>query len=174
MKIYILTRGIKRAMSVLKRLKLFRLILVIVVFLIFFTTFPSIVQGDNWVLLDTNEDYSCYYNSSSIKIDKTNNIIMVWTKNVYTDKGKNGVINEFVKRKVDIDKIKNVDYKYIYFSIYYMDLKYCINKVTLYSKNGMVLLNYDIPDKLVEEDISPDSIMDKLMNILLKEYHIKK
>jgi hypothetical protein len=75
--------------SIVRDFKSFRLILIILVCLVGLTTFSLRAYcGDEWILLNSNENSNIYYNPVTIEIDKPNNIIKVWIKSVYTEKGR--------------------------------------------------------------------------------------
>ncbi|MFI5331505.1 MAG: hypothetical protein ACHQ2F_10825, partial [Desulfobaccales bacterium] len=95
-------------MSFLK-VKLSLLILVIFVSLVSLTIRASNGYCDeNWIPVGKTDDYTDYYNSSSVKIDKVKKIIKVWVKSVYTERG---IIN-LLEGSKDIEKQKYNDISY--------------------------------------------------------------
>jgi hypothetical protein len=65
-------------MYLIKGFKLLRLILIPWVCLVGLTTFSLRAYcGDEWILLNSNENSNIYYNPVTIEIDKPNNIIKV-------------------------------------------------------------------------------------------------
>src|SRR5208283_966849 len=97
-------------MSIIRDFKSFRLILIISVCLVGLTTFSlQAYCGDDWILLNSNENYNIYYNPVTIEIDRPNNIIKVWIKSVYTEKGRVNLLNKFNS----IAKQKYADINYV-------------------------------------------------------------
>lgn len=125
---------------------------------IFLSILPLNGYCDNWVYIGNNEDFTDYYNSSSVKIDKQNKTIEVRVKRVYTEKGK---IN-----------YKSGDYSLNSILLNYKECKWCITHLTNYSKSGNVLFDDERPPKW--SDIKPDSVIDKIINQIIKDYKIQR
>lgn len=152
-------------MSMLKKIVFF----VILVSLVSLTIHPS--KGyceDDWVYVESNETFTDYYNSSSIKIDKKNLTAEVWVKRVFTEKGK----TEFLRNCNIIKKIKYNDIEYTLNLVLcdYKKWKWCITHLTYYSKSGNVLFDDKRPPNWM--DIESTSIISALMDKLRKNYKI--
>lgn len=128
------------------------------------------IKRNDWVYIFSNNDYTTYYNKSSIKIDKQSKIIKVWVKNVFTEKGK----VEFLKNRSSIDKQKynDIGYSLLAFLINYNDWKFTITHITHYSKSDNVLFDSEEKHNLMY--IIPDSFGEKLINQILKDYNIQR
>jgi hypothetical protein len=163
-------------MSILWGFKLFHVILVFCMCFVFITTiFPQGYCEDDWVYVVSNKYHTWYYNSSSVKIDKRNHIIKLWTKCVYTDKGK----IDFLKRFDGINKSYTIDKNYndtIYSLnlefIDYKEKRFSFTHITHYSKSGNVLDSFEYSPEW--KDIIPDSTYDKLLNRIMEDYNIKR
>jgi hypothetical protein len=154
-------------MSLLKKI----ILIVISVFLFSLTTLPIKGYCDDWVYVGSYEEFSMYYKSSSVNIDKRNHIIKVWINRVYTENGK----NEVLKYINDIEKQK---YVYVNFALAlcllnYREWKYGVIQLAYYSKSGNVLGSYYAPHNW-RNDILPDSIDDKLFDKIVKDFKIKR
>ena len=157
----------------LRGVKLFQVFLVISVCLVSLTTFPSsgYCEG-HWVLIRETELFSSYYNLPSVYIDKQNQILTVWTKKVFTEKGKNDwltKVNNIGKQKYnDINRI-------LYLSSYnYREWKKTLNSVKGYSNSNYLLYSEDFQEKW--EEIKPNNIDvdDTFLKKLLKDNHIQR
>ncbi len=158
-------------MSILSGFRLSRLFLVILLSLVFLTTIPPKGSCDDWVKIGDTEDYTVYYNSSSVKIDKQNKIINVLIKHVYTEKGKQNMLDKF-KNHINVAPYKDINYSQIFFLINYHELKGCINHIIHYSKSRKVLDDTTFPDNW--RNIPSDSLVNTVLNKILNEYNIKR
>jgi len=157
-------------MSILRGLKFKTLFFLVLVCLISLINFPSNGYGDDWVLIKKDDNSSKYYNSSSIKIDEESQIIKVWVKKMYSEKGR---IN-YLK---DLGSIKQSYYKDIKTDLYllllnYKDWKFSQTFLKRYSKSNKELFDNEYPIKWY--DIEKDSEVDFLTNKILKDYKIKR
>jgi len=159
-------------MTIPKNHELTRIFFLILVSFVSLTTIPSIVYGSNWVFAGSNEDYTDYYNPSSIKIDKQNNIIKVWAKLIYTPKGKNDLLNRRKELNLSNEKYMYLNYSLILYYFNYKEWKFSSNHVTVYSKSGGILGDGEFPYKW--KDIPPDSVAEEMLNKILNEYNIHK
>ena len=119
-------------MSFLKGVKFFRLTLVILLFRVSLTAIPSKGYCDDWVYSNSWEDFTQYYNSSSIIIDKQDKIIKVWEKRVYTNKGKINLLSNC--DRIEIPMYKNISYSLILNLIDYNNSKFTPIWVAHYSE----------------------------------------
>jgi hypothetical protein len=160
-------------MSTHKNIKLYTIAYMLLICCTLLLTFPAIASSDDdWVLIERYEHFTTYYNSKSINIDTQNNIIAVWMKGVFTDKGINDIIKFYIKDKLFADEIKNVNNQKILYGFNYRKWQYSINHITLYSNSGNVLMDWDISPEW--KDIIADSYFDIILNKLLSNYDIKK
>jgi hypothetical protein len=157
-------------MDILRGFKLFQVILVILVCLFSLSILPSTGYGDEWVRVLWDEEYTWYYNSSSFKIDKQEKTIKVWTKRVFTDKGKIIFLNDYDSSYKN--KLKKFNYQLGLEIFDYNNWKYCLTRLIYYTKSGDVLLSEEIPPKWI--DIPPDSRGDFLHNRILKDFKIQR
>jgi hypothetical protein len=133
-------------------------------------TFSSIVLGDDWVKIGSDEVFTQYYNSTSVKIDKRKKTIEVCIKLVFTDKGK----SDFLENKDSKSKQKYIDINYQLenYLLNYKELKSQIIFVSFNTKTDQLLFHRAyIPEW---KNIIPDTFLDKLTNQLVKDYNIKK
>lgn len=151
--------------------KFFQVFLVISTLMVCLSTLP--LDGycnDRWIRAANNDNNVIYYNLSSVKIDKQKKIINVSTKWVFTDKGK----IDFSKNIKDNDKqkLKDIDHSIILYSFNYNECKCNITGITEYTKSGEKLYS----DESAHEwrDISPNSVIDLLLNKILQKYNIKR
>jgi hypothetical protein len=144
--------------------------LVILLYLVFLNTFSSRAYCQDWVYVGTNEDYTQYYKSSSVIIDKQNKTIKVWEKKVYTAKGRIGWLNS----QDSIEKHNYNDIQYILglLTFDYNKLKYTVTQITGYSKSGVGLFSEKYPIEWI--NIMSVSIGAILLNKVLKDYNIQQ
>lgn len=143
---------------------------VIMVSLVCLTTLPSNGYCDEWVYVASDQDFTLYYNSSSVKIDNKNNIIEVWVKRVFSDKGK----IDFFEKKDSITKQKYIDinHKLKLYLLNYKELKSSILYISYYSKSGNLLFHREYQPEW--KNIIPDTYLEKLINKLLKDFNIQR
>lgn len=159
-------------MSISKKI----IFLEILVSLVFLTTLPSNGYCDDWVKTGGCKDFTLYYKSSPVKIDKENKIIKVWTKSVFTEKGK----IDFKKIWVDILKkqaLNDINYQLDLNLLDYKEWKFKITQTIYYSKSGDRLLAYEYqPNEYQPEwiNIIPDSVSDSLLIKILKDNNISR
>lgn len=133
-------------------------------------TFSSIVLGDDWVKIGSDEEFTQYYNSSSVKIDKRKKTIEVWVKLVFTDKGK----SDFLEKKDNKSKQKYIDinHQLKHYLLNYKELKSQIIFVSFKTKTDKLLFHRAyIPEW---KYIIPDTFLDKLTNQLVNDYNIQE
>jgi hypothetical protein len=158
-------------MSILRGLKLLQVFRVICVILISITLFYS--NGyceDDWGKVGSYENFTQYYNISSVQIDKHNNIITVWVKCVFTEKGKISYLD-----KVDsiyLPKYIKFDHTLLLYKLNYKEWKFSLQHINDYSKSDDLL--FSGPVSANWEDIKPNSISETLFNKILKDYNIKR
>jgi hypothetical protein len=155
-----------RNMSRLKKI----VSLVISVCLFSLTILPFNGYCDDWVKYGSNENFTLYYKSSSVKIYNNNNIIKLWDKTVYTEKGKIWFLNSINSP----EKIKLLDIHHT-LSFYYYDYKEwksCMTHRTHYSESGDVLYDQENPPKW--DIINPNTYGDIILKKLLKDNNIQK
>jgi hypothetical protein len=151
--------------------KSLRLILIISVCLVGLTTFSlQAYCGDDWILLNSNENSNIYYNPVTMERDRPNNIIKVWVKRVYTEKGKVNLLNKF--NSTQKQKYADINYILALYLLNYSEWKISITKMTFYSNSGNILLNGEPSPKW--HDIVSHSVDDFIFNQILKNYNIKR
>jgi hypothetical protein len=147
-------------MSMVRKIGFF----VILVYLVCFTT-----NGycDDWVYVGSNKGFTLYYKSSTVKIDKKNKTIKVWVKTVYTEKGKNVLLE-----KQDKQKFADIKHDLILNLFDYQQWKRGFTHITVFSKSDNIILEEEYPPKW--SDITPDTVYDTLLNQLLNDFNIKR
>ena len=156
-------------MDILKGFRFFQVFLVVSVCLVSIITFPSNGYSDNWVYVGINDNFSVYYNKSSVKIDKDKKTIEVWEKRIYTDKGR-----KILLKDIDINKEKYADINYtlILYLLDYKNWLNCITQITYYSKSGNILFDQKYPRDWF--NIIPDSTGDTLFSEILRDNNIQR
>jgi hypothetical protein len=154
-------------MSILRGIKFIRVILVILVCLVSLTTFLPNGYCEDWVEYESNDDFTLYYKPSSVEFDKELKTVKVWTKWVYTEKGR----IDYLKR---INQPNNNDFgfKITIDVIDYKNNKYIVKKIIHYSKLGDILLALDGNRNWL--DIVPNTNIDVLINKLLNNSNIQR
>jgi hypothetical protein len=146
--------------------------IVIVVSLISFTLFASITYGSNWVFVKTNDNFTIYYDSDSIKIDKNRNIISVKVVRVYSDNYISNLDNLFKNLKgVKTNKYTEVSHSLQSYLINYKELKYRVINMKHYSNSGKILSE---GNSIPWTNIKPDSEVDILANQILENNDIQR
>jgi hypothetical protein len=144
--------------------------LVILVSLVSVTTLHSNGYCDDWVYVGSNKAFTLYYKSSTVKIDKQNNIIKLWVKNVYTEKGKIMLLDSH--DSISKQKLADIKHDLLLYLLDYKQCKCCFTHITSYSKSGNVILDGEYPPKW--SDITPDTLEETLFNQILQDYNIKR
>lgn len=156
-------------MTIFNGIKLFRLNLVIFMSMVSLIAFSSIVFGDEWVKIGSDEEFTQYYNKSSVKIGKQNKTIEVRLKLVFTDKGKSDFLVKNSKSKIKYSDISFQSKEYL---LNYKEWKYSMLFISYNSQSGKSLFHREyLPEW---KDIISDTFLDKLTNHLVKDYKIKK
>ena len=154
-------------MSIFRGLICFPVSLIILVSLVCLTTLPS--PGyceDEWVYVGTNDDFTSYYNKSSIKIDEQNQIIKVWVKHTFTDNKREQMI------KINGIECKDIDNEVLFVFLNYRDWKVSVHKLTDYSTTDKVINSNNSPTPFFI--IPPNSPVDLLLNKLIEDYNIQR
>lgn len=135
---------------------------------------PGIGHGgnDDWVLIESYDKFTVYYNSKLINIDTQNNIITVWVKGVFSDNWINDIIKLYIKDKLVADELKNINNQRVLYEFNYKKWQYSINHITLYSNSGNILMDWSITPEW--KDILPKSNFEEILNELLAKYSIKR
>jgi hypothetical protein len=132
------------------------------------------LKYSNWVRIDSNKDYSNYYDSSSINVDKNIKIIKIWVKEVFTAKGKSLILDKMRESSATIGKMKTLKYSISYLSINYNENTYHLNEITYYAKPGEVLYNNVYSKKSDWKNISSDKKFEFLLNKILQDFSLEK
>ena len=155
-------------MCVFNRFRFFQVIIVISVSFFLLTTFSLKGFCHDWVYLLKTENFTQYYKLSST--NKQTYTIKVWVKNELTYKGKTILLNKM--DNIDKQKYCGIDNIFELRILNYKEWKYCISKITYYSKSGDVLFNNDYSNKW--NDIISDSLNELLFNKIIKDYNIQR
>ena len=126
------------------------------------------VYDDTFVIITSNDKMTYYYNPHSVEVDDTNHIIKVWIKLVFTDKGKQDLLETYKD-----DNFRYIDYDLLLFVINYNKMIYNIKEVIHY---------YILSDKIIDvkdtsdkwKDIIPGSFSEGVLNIFYDNNTIKR
>jgi len=126
------------------------------------------VHDDTYVLITITDKITYYYNPHSVEVDDTNHIIKVWIKLVFTDKGKQDLLETYKD-----DNFRYIDYDLLLFVINYNKMIYNIKEVIHY---------YILSDKIIDvkdtsdkwKDIIPGSFSEGVLNIFYDNNTIKR
>ena len=131
-------------------------------------TYPiSVVKINDWVLITSTDECSFYYKSNLVNIDSKTNIITVWVKCLYTDKGRRDFLNKHKEAKyIDIDR------SLCKVLINYQTNKYHIGRVVYYSKSDDIIGSDELSVRI--DDVIPKSVGGKLLIRIFKDYNIKR
>jgi len=127
----------------------------------------SVVKIDDWIFITSNDECNFYYKSNLVNVGNQTNIITVWVKCLYTDKGKQNFLN----------KHKEGKYNDIYHTlnkilINYQTTKYHIDRVIHYSESGNIIGSDELSVRI--DGFIPQSVGDKLLRKIFKDYNIKR
>jgi hypothetical protein len=120
-------------------------------------------DSDNWVLIDSNSDFTDYYLQDSVK--RENHTIKVWVKRVH-----NQVKENFNLSKPHIYSNKNLDiinYSLLLYSFDYIEYKYCIDRLLHYNDDDILLCSVNISHECKE--IKPNSEVEFILNQIIKK-----
>jgi hypothetical protein len=131
-------------------------------------TYPiSVVKINDWVFIASTDECSLYYKSNLVNIDSKTNIITVWVKCLYTDKGKQTFLNKHKESKyIDIDR------SLCKVLINYQTINFHIDRAVYYSKSDNIIGSDDLSIRI--DDFIPKSVDDKLLIRIFKDYNIKR
>jgi hypothetical protein len=131
-------------------------------------TYPiSVVKINDWVFITSTDECSFYYKSNIVNIDSKLNIITVWVKCLYTDKGKLDFLNKYKEAKyIDIDRAL------CKVLINYQTNKYHIDRVVYYSKSDNIIGSDELSVKI--DDFIPQAVGAKLLIRIFKDYNITR
>jgi hypothetical protein len=131
-------------------------------------TYPiSVVKVNDWVFITSTDEYNFYYKSNLVNVDNQNNIITVWVKCLYTDKGKQNFIKKYKENKyIEIDR------SLCKVLINYQTIKYHIDRVVYYSKSDNIIGSDELSVRI--DDFFSKSVGDKLLIKIFKDYNIKR
>ena len=131
------------------------------------TTPITVIKINDWVFITSNDEGSWYYKSNLINIDEQTHIINVLVKYIYTDKGKEKLLETYKN-----DKYKDIDRSLSMVSINYQKMTYHQNRVVYYSKSDNIIGNDELSVKI--DDLIPQSVGNKLIMKILEEYNIMR
>jgi hypothetical protein len=127
---------------------------------------PTLVKGDsdNWVLIDSNADFTDYYLQDSVK--RENHTIKVWVKRVH-----NQTKEKFDLIALHIDSSNNLDiinHSLILYSFDYIEYNYCIDRLLHYNDAGVLLVSVNIsPEcKEIKSNSEVEFIFNQIINKL--------
>jgi|GEM_PF-4139125 len=126
------------------------------------------IQMGDWADVGKYDNFTVYYRLSTVKIDEKRKIIRVVKVTVYTENG----INDFLNLLDDITKQQLIDlsFELSYYYLSYEHWKSNLIHLTYYDNSGNILLDREVPNKW--ENISPNTLVDILLNKLLQDYNI--
>jgi hypothetical protein len=125
----------------------------------------TFVKGDsyNWVLIDSNADFTDYYLQDSVK--RENHTIKVWVKRVHNQSKK-----KFDLLKLHIDSNNNLDiinHSLLLYSFDYIEYKYCIDRLLHYNDDGILLCSVNMSRECKE--IKPNSEVEFILNQIINK-----
>jgi hypothetical protein len=115
--------------------------------------------GADWKYIEETYAGKFFYDAESIRPSK--DIVRVWIKVLYTEKGVNYMV------RLLGEKYRTLSYAMLLFEYHCGDKKKCILPITCYSKDGKVLISADDQNSNWNF-ICPDSIDEALYKILCK------
>ena len=102
-------------------------------------------DSENWVLIDSNADFTDYYLQDSVIRDA--HTIKMWVKRIYNHtKEKIDLLNQHTNKN-DFDI---VHHSLLLYSIDYIEYKYCIDNILHYNDDGVLLVNVNVTPKCKE------------------------
>jgi hypothetical protein len=127
---------------------------------------PTLVKGDsdNWVLIDSNADFTDYYLQDSVK--RENHTVKVWVKRVHKQ-----TKEKFDLIELHIDSSNNLDIinqSLILYSFDYIEYNYCIDRLLHYNDAGVLLVSVNIsPEcKEIKSNSEVEFIFNQIINKL--------
>jgi hypothetical protein len=127
----------------------------------------SVVKINDWIFIASTDKYNFYYKSNLVNVDNQTNIITVWVKCLYTDKGKQDFLNKYKEGKYN-----DIDRSLSKILINYQTTKYHIDRVIYYSKSGNIIGSDELSVRI--DGFIPQSVGDKLLRKIFKDYNIKR
>ena len=120
-------------------------------------------DSENWVLIDSNADFTDYYLQDSVIRDAYT--IKVWVKRIYDHtKEKIDLLNSHTnKNNFDI-----IHHSLLLYSIDYIEYKYCIDNILHYNNDSVLLVNVNVTPKCkeIETNSEVECIFKQIINEL--------
>jgi hypothetical protein len=113
------------------------------------------VWGADWKLFAETDSYECFYDAEDTA-RSSNNIVDVWTKLEYTQKGVNGIVKKFGKHYADLC------YSLELWEINCGERKERILSITEYSAEGKILYASSAEGRPAWKMIPPQSVDESL------------
>jgi len=145
----------------------------IILAIIFSTGFMNDAAGSDWVYYATNmSGNKLFYDKDSIRSDPQN-IIRVWGKTVYSDKGRAHIIDRYMDRGISTTGYESLGESKELYHFNCADEKLTVSELVNYASDGRVLDSRK-SDKMDWIQVTPDSWGEKLLKIVCKEAQQKK
>jgi hypothetical protein len=124
---------------------------------------PTFVKkdSDKWVIIDSNTDCEDYYLQGSVI--REGHTIKVWVKRVYNQ---NSLNNDFLRRHMKGHDLDIIHHSLLLYSINYIDYKYCIESLSHYNSEDVLLVN--IETHPVCKKIKPDGRVENIFKQIIK------
>ncbi|MBP7528738.1 MAG: hypothetical protein KA801_12470 [Syntrophorhabdaceae bacterium] len=125
----------------------------------------------DWVYYgeSNSEFYKAYYDKDSVKIKPDKNVT-VWTKNVYSETGRNNLIDERKKYGLPTAEFENLDYAVWLREINCIDRKSAAISITYYSRTRQAIewYNFNENGPIRFKPIMPESLLEGLFELTCK------
>jgi hypothetical protein len=127
----------------------------------------TVVKINDWIFIASTDECNFYYKSNLVNVDNQTNTITVWVKCLYTDEGKQDFVNKHKEGKYN-----DIDRSLSKILINYQTTKYHIDRVIYYSKSGNIIGSDESSVRIY--GFIPQSVGDKLLRKIFKDYNIKR
>jgi hypothetical protein len=119
-------------------------------------------QGEDWKLYAKTDLYECFYDAENVT-EPSENIVRVWTKLEYTERGIAGIVKEFGKH------YESLSYSLRLWEINCAEKRQRILSITEYSVEGNILYTNPAGSRPSDwKDISPESVGENLYKAVCK------
>jgi uncharacterized protein YxeA len=120
-------------------------------------------SSSDWMEYSRSKDGDVYsYDKGNIKKGRGKHIVQVWEKEVYSDEGKEKLIQDMTQKGLATKGYEKLSYTITLYEIDCYNRSGGILSITHYDKNGVVLYNGLSSDEPKWEPIKLDSIWDTL------------
>ncbi len=122
-------------------------------------------RGAEWILYEMGQNRDLfYYDKDSVSISDKG-VVEVWTKTIFSEKGRDDLIKQFEKRGLSTKGLESVIHSIDKYEIECSNSKYRMVAYVDYGEDGQIIMKGQ-DDTMYWVDVIPESVFESLMKIL--------